>query len=529
MVQAKELKRLELCAAIFAITITFVTFINSVCAPPINDEVEFLHAAWLMQHGERLFIDFFEHHSPLFFELLARGFYPDVVRNVVLVRLTCTFSFILSAILFSFVFSEEGAADAPGLTRTRRLIFYIVFVVLLWLCATNEIRPETFAVLSLTLSVFISRWISNPKPLWKATVLFTSILCLGFAVAFSPRMIVPAAAVVFWIFYRIDHSWASWGTAALATLLAGAAVITTMLMTASYSDISFWYLTFSRLMLPINRSLPTYDPSVLIRLLALGIIALRLSLIAVIFCSVVRGSDRFSTTMLALTTPRLMIFELLLALSLIALYLEHRWFPQSLVPIALVEALWSGTVVWIVIREAVLRKNVFRIRLAQSVFVIVALGVIVGSSAQALLRSGVSPNFDLVSPGTTTEMTASELKKLDPDQATNLFDWSRRVRAVCSILSNDLGLFSTWDHPVCVKDASYYWYGAHLVNETHNYYRHFLPTRIPNLKADIVSLRPLAISKSFVIQNRVDDRELGTYVASYYDDDGWIWLRRNLH
>jgi hypothetical protein len=85
----------------------------------------------------------------------------------------------------------------------------------------------------------------------------------------------------------------------------------------------------------------------------------------------------------------------------------------------------------------------------------------------------------------------------------------------------------TLDHPVCVKDASYFWYGANQVIATQNHYQDFLPTPAPELAKDILRNRPLALSKRFLGHNSVNGSEINALLESSYDDEGWVWLRRD--
>jgi hypothetical protein len=67
-------------AAVFAAQLLVV--ITTAARDPHVDEIEYLHAGWLMKNGARLYTDFFEHHSPLLFAplewLAPRGEGADV-------------------------------------------------------------------------------------------------------------------------------------------------------------------------------------------------------------------------------------------------------------------------------------------------------------------------------------------------------------------------------------------------------------------------------------------------------------------
>jgi len=66
------LRRIGLLAAAGGlIAIYAIAFVRDLSRPPHVDEVEYLHASLRMAHGERIYVDFAEHHPPLFFASLV--------------------------------------------------------------------------------------------------------------------------------------------------------------------------------------------------------------------------------------------------------------------------------------------------------------------------------------------------------------------------------------------------------------------------------------------------------------------------
>ncbi|HEX6099036.1 MAG TPA: hypothetical protein VF432_22175, partial [Thermoanaerobaculia bacterium] len=64
-------RRIAAASASLFLLAVFLIFVarNRHLAPSV-DEVEYLHTALRMDRGERIFTDFAQHHSPLFFAML---------------------------------------------------------------------------------------------------------------------------------------------------------------------------------------------------------------------------------------------------------------------------------------------------------------------------------------------------------------------------------------------------------------------------------------------------------------------------
>jgi hypothetical protein len=400
----KKRKYFEGCLAALAAIVTLAVFIHAISTRPgsdgADDEVEFLHAMWLIRGGERIFQDFFEHHSPLFFLTFAKLFDFDTPYYVLQIRLACFSVFCLTAAMFSQLVAREFVVGKNDQRLSLGLAVYIAFVVLVWPCRAGEIRPETLGIFFLIAGATIGRLIALRKPMHQLMTLLTLMLCLGFAASFSPRCVLPGAAIVVWSFWRVERRFAFWGRAIFATLLAASIVLAINAVAAPYTDTFFWFIKFSSLLQPIYHLLPLYDKSALISELAIFIATLRIIFIGLhlfIFRSegwLYRFTRSFGSAAEATSWfvrsafhRRIIILEVLLALAWASLFLEHRWFQQSLIPIALIEALWVSAVLAFAIKAALSGDESGICRVGQSVLVVATAVAIMWSHVPSWRRS----------------------------------------------------------------------------------------------------------------------------------------------
>lgn len=212
-------------AAALAVAILLGIHVWSVFAragrEPHVDETEYLHAGWLMANGARLYEDFFEHHSPLFFavqELLAdRGIPSDVVPYFERARRVAGAFGLLALLAFAAVVwrsSRHAAAIAVALILTTGS---------LWLRGFAEVRAEPYALAFF----FIGAWLvmrtgsggrRADELLAGIGIGLVAISCL-----WQPKW--PVACVAVGLFWLLRHrTWKSF-LAAVLTTAAGLAAI----------------------------------------------------------------------------------------------------------------------------------------------------------------------------------------------------------------------------------------------------------------------------------------------------------------
>lgn len=111
---------------------------------PHVDEVESLHAAWLVGQGDRLYVDFFEHHSPFFFATLAPltpGAELAAVRGAFeRARWLCG-AFGLVALAAYAAAAGQRAAEAAPIA-----VALVLATGPLWNRGFAEVRAEAFAL-----------------------------------------------------------------------------------------------------------------------------------------------------------------------------------------------------------------------------------------------------------------------------------------------------------------------------------------------------------------------------------------------
>jgi len=153
------------------------------------DEIEFLHGALRMARGERLYVDFSEHHPPFVFEALRAIDGDSVERYVVRARLAMSFCGIVAVAAAAFLVWRA----------TRQLYAPAIFIGMLaatpglWLRAFADVRdePPSLALWWVgALLVVASRRVS-----WGAVGL--GLVALGSLV--NPKW--PIASVVIGIFF----------------------------------------------------------------------------------------------------------------------------------------------------------------------------------------------------------------------------------------------------------------------------------------------------------------------------------------
>jgi hypothetical protein len=105
------------------------------------DEFVFVRAAWLVSEGQVPYRDFFEHHTPLFYGLLAPivGLLPERASALPAIRLVCLAS---SALLAAAVFALSRAV-AGG--RAAAAATVLLFLVPGFVSRAIEIRPDVLA------------------------------------------------------------------------------------------------------------------------------------------------------------------------------------------------------------------------------------------------------------------------------------------------------------------------------------------------------------------------------------------------
>lgn len=188
------------------------------------DESEHAHAAWLISQGKSPLTDFFQHHQPLLWSLLALYFRVGLRGPDVLIwgRILVVLSGWLSVIaLVRFGREAEGCRFPLG--AGLGVAAFIVLTVLL--STLFVIRPETISVPLLVLAVYL--W-SKPGPPRRAVALAcVAGLLAGAAVYSSPRFVLLGGFFVL----LGAQTWRRW----LGLVLGGMAFLVLYTVAAGYA------------------------------------------------------------------------------------------------------------------------------------------------------------------------------------------------------------------------------------------------------------------------------------------------------
>lgn len=204
--QSSDRGRLPLIVAALSVVLVVVAFL----LPIASDEIEHVHAAWLVGQGNVPYLDFFEHHHPLLWFLMA-GVLPILPESsVVLIVIRLTF-LAGAALLLAVTWSLAWHA-----TRSPRIAWLSVVLLLssaTFLTTVVRVRPDPPMTLFGTLAVLLAlRGFTDQRRVW----CFGAGLSAGLAVLFLQKalLLIAAIAVVAVVarwrghrFRRVETAW----------------------------------------------------------------------------------------------------------------------------------------------------------------------------------------------------------------------------------------------------------------------------------------------------------------------------------
>jgi hypothetical protein len=397
-----------------------------------HDEAEFCHDAWLIARGARPFVDFFEHHNPLYLYLLSAlvGEPGQSLEFVVRARfLSFALALVSAALAASIVFL--AAREAPRRAKVETALFAALATLELQAGARAfEIRPDCLAVpacLAAWLLSLVAVDAARAGPRRAASLL--AGLFLGLAVGATIRAAVLATALFALTAIPLARR-GERGAVALLTAGAGAAFAAcTLPRPRLFLD---WVVRFSgsRPRIPISAYALVPAPANF----ALGAIVVAALIVVVV--RVARGAIRSGSPDLAAWT-----WPLLAACA--GLVIETQAHRTSLIFVSLAAAIWASLALQ---------------RLPARVF------------AAVLAFAGIASGLAMLVDGVAWRRLASieVLADLRPVPSARAWDdglgTSLRERGALRDRLRDERVLAGPDvHPIVVEDVSYWWYGNTMI------------------------------------------------------------------
>jgi hypothetical protein len=212
-----------------------------------HDEGEHLHAAWLLHHGARLYRDFNENHSPYLYLLLQ----PFVAWAGSLASLLIASRLLMA--LFSAIAVGCAAAMAWRITRTPAAPLVVAALLLapgpLWGRAIADVRSEPVTLALFWAGALLLLWSHEARP----TTAIRVGLGMGFVAAaalWNPKwplesLILGGIYLAALVRLARTRSWYA-ALSLLAAALLPAAMIPIALLSASWGDLRFFSVDFTR-------------------------------------------------------------------------------------------------------------------------------------------------------------------------------------------------------------------------------------------------------------------------------------------
>jgi hypothetical protein len=206
-----------------------------------HDEIEHLHAAWLVANGQRPFVDFLEHHPPTLWYALApivRAFDGELQSAILICRLVN-----LGALVLSLKTLERSAGRAAPVA--------ILLLLGSWLHLRNsiEIRPD--ALMAALCSAALMAWLRHLRSGRSGAALLAGA-CAGAATAMLQKAAVFSVLLLAGTFLAAPSGHARRAIARGAMLFAGAAAVPVGALAFAlwraglWTDFWFWNFSFNR-------------------------------------------------------------------------------------------------------------------------------------------------------------------------------------------------------------------------------------------------------------------------------------------
>jgi hypothetical protein len=417
--------------------LSFAQLVQAYTLSPLKrDEVEFLHTAWLMHEGYRLYEDFFQHHSPFFFVILSQLAEPTPHLDwVIVIRVAGMFG-MMAVIGLILSLAHVGRVDERGQMGLtwKNIVFLLVLIWVVAPLSTFQIRPELWALV-----LWLAAWrmlevasSEDKRALPGAGRFFAASVLLGVSVALTPRALPPVLGLLlFASWFNVSDLRRRFRMFAAGGLVACCAWVSLTFPFASPEHYFTWVIGFSRASGPVVRIwdvLPTSSILVLIVLAALA----GWQLLRSAFHEDGRGR----------LAPAVVFFFCFLGVML-----EPRQFSQSLSFMLPAGMVLVGRFFF----EDGKSQPENESGLDRYVGVLWTLAAMSGTVIAFAFVPAVSGRSDISLSRAIHDLPS----------ASNVFEDVALRETICRSLAGRTVLVEpTRRHPICLMDASYYWRGS---------------------------------------------------------------------
>jgi hypothetical protein len=371
---------------------------------------------------------------------------------------------------------------------------------------------------------------------------------LGVAVSFSPRTVFLAAAVgllVLWA--RRDRR--DWLVFTIMTALGGAAAIALNLAIAPLSGFLLWMVQFNSKLLPYTRAAwqASYGS------IAVGIFAVTVSAVgftALLVRRIARPTHaRVTAAVDLMTAPGLLAAQAVMVACWAFLFVDHHWGRQSFGAIAVATSCYAAALIAHIFKAIEITPTQNRAPVLARVGLLpitLTIAISIGGGGAlaywsvdkiARIMSRLQPAGMLTDMATTLNEMSYRLENpndLPPlGEAANLGEWLLWSRRYCELFRNERIVAVPTRHPVCARDATYYWYaGVHFRTMARECVA-FVPNPPYNVAEDVLTAKPAFIENGFLSESVLPDPRIETMLKNEYLPvrsslvGHWAWLRKD--
>jgi hypothetical protein len=376
---------------------------------------------------------------------------------------------------------------------------------------------------------------------WFYAYCFFCAFFLGLAVSFSPRTVFLSAAIGLLVIWTRRYRGELLAFAVMIGL-GGAAAIALNLTIAPLSGFLLWMVQFNSKLLPYTRALwqASYGS------IALGLVSIVMTAIGA--AGLIFGRSTPTMALGLLADRRLVSVQVVMVACWAFLFVDHHWGRQSFGAISVATSAYAAVLLAIAFKISefvsfAMGLQAFKLpRRLQIGLVIVFMIVVapfaywsagkIGGVVARLQPAGMLTDLHLASNESSYRLRdPNDLPPLS--EVRNLGEWLLWSRRYCDLFRNERILTIPTRHPVCARDATYYWYGGIHFRTMARERVAFTPDPPYNVTEDVLKAKPAFIDQGFLDESvlpepRVEAMLNNEYVRIRSEPIGnWAWLRKD--